>query len=116
MSKIKEKIDTAPFISFTTDAWSSKDQSHQLLSLTAHFINEEFVPSFFVLSASSISGRHTAENLMGILNESLETFAIGPDRIHVVLRDAAANMKRMTNLMSVSSMDCFAHKLQLVYF
>jgi hypothetical protein len=85
-SQVKSLIAAAPYLSFTTDAWSSKDQSYQLLSLTAHVLDEEFEPRYFVLSATPISGRHTAENLMGILSDSLQTFAVQPDRCHVFLR------------------------------
>jgi hypothetical protein len=114
LAKVKQHVAQAPYLSFTTDAWSSKDQSHQLLSLTAHFINDEFEPCYFVLGTSSIVGRHTSENLMAILSESLQNFSIESNRVHVILRDAAANMRKMTSLLNVCAMDCFAHRLQLV--
>uniref|UniRef100_A0A915DQY9 Uncharacterized protein n=1 Tax=Ditylenchus dipsaci TaxID=166011 RepID=A0A915DQY9_9BILA len=45
--------------------------------------------------------------------EAMKRFDIESAKVHLVLRDAAASMKKTTELMNVNSFDCFTHKLQL---
>jgi hypothetical protein len=42
-------------VSITTDAWSSRDGSHSLLSATAHFLEKD-KPKFVLLGAMPIKG------------------------------------------------------------
>uniref|UniRef100_A0A915DWP0 BED-type domain-containing protein n=2 Tax=Ditylenchus dipsaci TaxID=166011 RepID=A0A915DWP0_9BILA len=111
--RIKSDLQKASSISFTTDAWASKDQSHSLLALSCHYIDENYQPRFAILGASPIAGRHTGDNFCQLLLDVLNQFTIASDKVHLFLRDAAASMKRTTKLMNVTSFDCFAHKLQL---
>ncbi|VDL72582.1 unnamed protein product [Nippostrongylus brasiliensis] len=111
--KVIDMLSTATSISFTTDYWSSEDNKHSLLSLTAHFVDSSMCPRFAVIAAAPIKGRHTADNLKSLLARAMAAFDIDEEKVHLIVRDAASTMRRTTNLLGMKSADCFAHKLQL---
>lgn len=113
-SKIKLMISTAKHISFTSDAWSDPSSGVALLSLTAHWISDDFVRQNIVLCAEPLSESHTGDYLAGKILLMLESFAIGTDRVHVVLRDGGANMVKAMRVAELPDLSCFAHTLQLV--
>jgi hypothetical protein len=43
------------------------------------------------------------------MEEMLHDWKIEKNKVHVVLRDNAANMKKAMNQLGVSSLGCFAH-------
>ena len=44
----------------------------------------------------------------------IEKWEIAPGRVHCVMRDAGANIKKALFLSDLNNLDCFAHQLQLV--
>ncbi|VDP08525.1 unnamed protein product [Heligmosomoides polygyrus] len=112
-SRVKSLFSEVESISFACDVWSSKDNKHSLLALTAHFVDSNFLPRFVVLAATPIKGPHNAENMKSLLAKTLQSFSIEEERVHVFVRDAAPSMKKTTNLLNIKSVDCFAHELQL---
>ena len=62
-----------------------------LLSLTAHWISDALVRQNIVLCAEPLSESHTGDYLAGKILFMLESFAIGTDRVHVVLRDVTCS-------------------------
>ncbi|KAK0404470.1 hypothetical protein QR680_017467 [Steinernema hermaphroditum] len=71
-----------------------------------------------ILGVLPIHGRHTADNLSAILSSCMADF-IGDDalrRTHLIVRDAATVMKKTTRLCGLTSVDCFAHKIQLAVY
>lgn len=61
-----------------------------------------------------IQGKHTAENLKSLIEEIILDYDISKDKIFLLLRDAAATMVKLARNLGVKSIDCFAHKLNLV--
>ena len=67
MPKIKETIDTklaqllkdVEFLSLTTDIWSTSLSNESLISLTAHWIGDEFQRVSAVLHVQKMEGSHT---------------------------------------------------------
>uniref|UniRef100_A0A1I7ZJS8 BED-type domain-containing protein n=1 Tax=Steinernema glaseri TaxID=37863 RepID=A0A1I7ZJS8_9BILA len=115
--RIRNRMSSAKYISFTTDSWSSETNDHSLLSLTAHWIDNGS-RLHRILGVMPIKGRHTSENLAQLLIGSMADF-LGSDateRCHLVVRDAASVMKKTTRLCGLPSIDCFAHKLQLAVY
>lgn len=112
-AKIRIKLEHAKYLSFTSDAWSSNDLKHSLLSLTVHFIDENFEPAFFVIGASPIKGSHDSNNFSDLISEALNEFQIENSKIHLLVRDAASSMQKTARILGISSFDCFLHKLQL---
>uniref|UniRef100_A0A915MR05 HAT C-terminal dimerisation domain-containing protein n=1 Tax=Meloidogyne javanica TaxID=6303 RepID=A0A915MR05_MELJA len=110
--KIKKDISLVEYVSLTIDCWTSKDSAHSLLGITCHFVRDG-LPTFVVLSAKPIKGRHNASVLKELLNVVLSDFSIPKSKIFVVLRDAAEVMVKVCYDLGLKSIDCFAHKCNL---
>ena len=123
-------LSNAAALSFTTDAWSSRDGAHTLLSVTSHFIKDG-KPFFVVLAAKPIKGilifynnldfksrfyigKHNAHNMKQLIESVLNEFEIPREKIFMFLRDAAEVMIKIFEEAGFKSIDCFAHKLNLV--
>ncbi|KAK0425371.1 hypothetical protein QR680_009164 [Steinernema hermaphroditum] len=116
-ARVKKYLESAEFVSYTTDSWSSEDNKHSLLSLTAHWIHEDALV-YRVLGVIPIRGRHSAENLSQLLSNCMLDY-LGPDprkKCHIVVRDAASVMIKTSKLCGLDSIDCFAHNLQLAIY
>ncbi|KAL3112006.1 hypothetical protein niasHT_013102 [Heterodera trifolii] len=97
-----------------TEQQSSRKRQHSPIRnfpIFIHYIDELFEPKFYILEARPVHGRHTAENYVEILNDSLELFGIEQHKIHLFMRDAQSTMQATTR--GVDSFDCLAHKIQL---
>ena len=78
--KIKENIDTklaqllqdVEFLSLTTDIWSSSLSNESLISMTAHWIGDEFKRMSAVLHCQKIEGSHTGVAICQALESMLE--------------------------------------------
>ncbi|KAK0401933.1 hypothetical protein QR680_016057 [Steinernema hermaphroditum] len=117
VERVKRRMESVKYFSFTSDSWSSEDNKHSLLSLTAHWMAAGKL-EYRILGVLPIHGRHTGENLSAILSSCLADF-IGEDarkRTHLIVRDAATVMKKTTRLCGLTSVDCFAHKIQLAVY
>ncbi|KAL3116669.1 hypothetical protein niasHT_000747 [Heterodera trifolii] len=112
-AKVKSNLTKSDHFSFTIDGWTSRNEAQSLVSLTVHYIDELFEPKFYILEARPVHGRHTAENYVEILNDSLELFGIEQHKIHLFMRDAQSTMQATTRGLNVDSFDCLAHKIQL---
>ncbi|KAI4821340.1 hypothetical protein KUCAC02_029275, partial [Chaenocephalus aceratus] len=62
--------------------------------LTAHWIDSSFTLHNVVLHASELRGSYTSMRIRNAIEEMLAMWDIDNDKVHVVLRDNAANMKK----------------------
>ena len=60
-------------ISFTTDIWTSDVSPMSMLSLTAQWVNEDFVPRKAVLHAQECAGSHTTDAITMAFENTFET-------------------------------------------
>ena len=93
---VQRHLKEATSISLTTDLWSSGVAPMSLLSLTAHWIDSSFTLHNVVLHASELRGNHTAERIQKAIEEMLAKWDINKYQVHVVMRDNAANMKKVS--------------------
>src|SRR6218665_344725 len=114
IGKVRQLISSVKHLSFTTDAWSDPSSSVALLSLTVHWISDDFIRQQTVLFATPLEESHTGEYLSVKFTEMLDSFSIEKARVHLVLRDSGANMVKALRLAEVDDLPCFAHQLQLV--
>ena len=122
LPKIKENIDTklaqllkdVEFLSLTTDIWSTSLSNESLISMTPHWIGDEFKRMSAVLHAQKIEGSHTGAAICQALESMLENWKISKSRIHMVVADNASNMKKALREGNFEAQGCFAHTLQLV--
>lgn len=112
--KIKELIaeDAGPFLSFTTDCWSGDTEA--LMSLTCHFIDDNWERKQVVLNAKAMSGSHTGEYISNMFISLLKQWDIDHDRVVLVLRDSGANMIKGLRLAEIPDLSCSTHTIQLV--
>ena len=75
-AKVKEELKNVDHVALTTDIWSSTCSTNSLLSLTCHWITQDFVRKHGVLNASSFVGQHTAEAIKNEINEMLKAWDI----------------------------------------
>ncbi|KAK7888714.1 hypothetical protein WMY93_024274 [Mugilogobius chulae] len=111
--KVLVLLSDAPHVSFTTDIWSSSVAPMSLLSLTAQWIDSSFVLRRATLHVREFRGSHTAERIQQSIENMLNNWGIDKERVHVILRDNAANMKKAMRDMGVRSLGCVAHSCQL---
>ena len=111
-AKVKNVLKEAEYISFTTDIWSNPSKSCSLLSFTAHFVKEA-VRHKIVLAASVLDLDHTGEYMAQKLTDTLLTWDI-ESKIHIGVRDNAANMVSAMRKANIDDFGCMAHTLQLV--
>ena len=110
---MKEVYETQ-FLSFTSDIWSSSSSHESFISLTAHWITNEFEKKDCVLHCKHFPGSHTGINIAAAFESMLTEWKIETEKIHIILRDAAYNMQLGIELTGSVSMSCFIHQLQLV--
>ena len=113
-SRIKNLLEGIQYISFTTDIWSCNVNSDSLLSVTAHWIDDNFQPLSAVLQAQSLEERHTREYIAMKLTKIMNEWEIDNSQVHCVVRDNGTNMVKALSEAGFPDFGCFAHSLQLV--
>ncbi|XP_065663043.1 zinc finger BED domain-containing protein 4-like [Hydra vulgaris] len=103
---------TSPFLSFTTDTWTSGNTVQSFMGLTAHWLTEHFENMSFVLDCKPFIGHHTAPALMTAFQQMLDKWNIDVGRCNVVLHDNAANISKYFRDAIIDSLGCFAHTIQ----
>ena len=83
--------------------------------MTAHFIDpDDFEQKLFTLATKFFPDSHSGINICDILSELLEEWNILKSKVHLLLRDNAANMALGARLLDIPNLACFIHTLQLV--
>ena len=102
------------YLSLTSDIWSTSLTNQSLISLTGHWIEDDFLRKSAVLQVKQLEGSHTGETICKSIESMIEYWKISKERIHLVLTDNASNMKKALRDANLSGFGCFAHSLQLV--
>ena len=79
--------------------------------MTAHLLSNEFSQQRAVLRVMHFPECHTGKNISEYLHKGLLSFVIPHTKIHIVLRDNAANMVADVRDSSFKSMPCFIHTI-----
>lgn len=112
---IKQKLETASAVGFSTDAWTSRAVD-SYITMTAHYIDQNWILQTVCLSTVKVVERHTAEHLSASVHEEINKWAV-TDKISGVVHDNASNIvKTMQDLYvteGIMSIRCAAHTLQL---
>jgi hypothetical protein len=112
-ANVQTAIDEAKSVCLTTDTWTSTHTTESFMSLTAHWISDDFGRKYAVLHCEKFDGQPTGVRLAGALNDMLHAWNIEKAKVHAVLRDNAANIVKGLRDAEVVSVSCFAHTLQL---
>ena len=111
---VESEIKGVRNFSFTSDLWSTTVSVNSLMSLTAHWITENFVRKQAILHSQSFEGSHTGEQIQRKLQNMFTQWGIQNCQVHMVFRDNGANMVKALNDAGLPHYGCFAHTLQLV--
>jgi len=104
-------------VSFTVDIWTAEHTTQCYMSLTAHWLQSDFLLRSAVLHCIPFDDRHTSDNIGSMFREMLTNWNISLSNCHTILHDNAPNITkafREMNFIGLQQFPCFAHSLQLV--
>ena len=103
------------FISFTSDIWTCSTNSESFISLTAHWIMEDFTRRNAVICTRHFPTSHTGINIAEMLHRMWDQFNLTKERRLHLVRDGATNMIAAGNIADIASLHCTVHRLQISY-
>jgi hypothetical protein len=101
-----------PYVSCTTDTWSTAQCTDSLLSVTVHWIDANWQRRSAVIAATPVEGSHTADNIATVVKDTMAKWNL-TDKVHVFVRDNGKNMVAGLRQANFPSISCFSHTLQL---
>ena len=108
--RLKASMSLVSSVSVTTDHWTSI-ATDAYTTVTAHFIDDDWILHSPVLLTRSSDMRHTSENLHRELHEAFVEFGI-QDKVSCIVTDNARNVTNAAKMASEHH-PCFAHTLNL---
>ena len=84
------------------------------MSITAHWIDDNWQPLSAVLQAHSLEERHTAEYIAMKTSNIMSEWEIDSSQKHWVVRVSGSNMVKTMSEGRLPNFGCFAHSLQLI--
>lgn len=112
---IKKKLKNARSVSCTFDYWSSTAQE-SYITVTVHFIDDQWCPKSYTLTTHKLDDRHTASNLSNQLEMTFKRWKID----HKIMAVVTDNTKYVLNAVDLldnitekNDLTCAAHTLQL---
>lgn len=113
--KIKKELETASSVVAVSDCWSSRAQD-AYLTISAHYLSEDWEPKSVCLATQEADERHSVENLCLRMTEIIQDYDL-QNKIAAVVTDNAANAVNSVELMEfveeTVDVQCAAHSLQL---
>lgn len=111
----KELADVKSNVALTTDIWSSS-ATEAYITVTLHYLNENWKLCSYVLETSEFSDRHTSANIAERLTEIASQYC-SCNKVSAVVHDNAANMVASLRILrdekGWEGIRCSAHTLQL---
>ncbi|XP_073667609.1 E3 SUMO-protein ligase ZBED1-like [Paramisgurnus dabryanus] len=111
-AKLETDLATVHHFAATTDLWSSRTME-PYLSLTVHFISEEWVLQSHCLQTSYFPNDHTGEFLAAGLKEAFDSWGLSEQKLVAITTDSGANIKKAIELNNWTRLQCFGHRLHL---
>ena len=116
-SEVKEMVICAmsgvKYYSGTTDLWTSTS-NHPYLSLTIHFINQQWELHSFCLDTVPLFKDHTGETIADAIQDILLNWGLSVDNLVATTTDNGSNFVRAFNsVLQWPRISCFGHNLDL---
>uniref|UniRef100_A0A3Q1BI66 BED-type domain-containing protein n=1 Tax=Amphiprion ocellaris TaxID=80972 RepID=A0A3Q1BI66_AMPOC len=108
---IATSLTSAERVALTCDCWTSR-ATESYLTITAHYIDNDWNLMWHVLQTRSVETSHIASNLRDILCEAIREWEL-TNKEPVIVTDNAANIVRAVEMMDLLHVGCFAHILNL---
>ncbi|XP_040289759.1 E3 SUMO-protein ligase ZBED1-like [Bufo bufo] len=109
---VQQEMAGVKVFSTTTDLWSSRT-TEPYISLTVHFVNEEFQLKSRCLQTSYFPDDHTGENIALGLKEALAAWNLCEDHQVAITTDNGTNIVKAVELNQWTRFQCFGHRLHL---
>nr|XP_023678533.1 zinc finger BED domain-containing protein 4-like [Paramormyrops kingsleyae] len=98
------------FFSATTDLWSSRTMQ-PYLSLTVHFINDDWALRSICLQTAYFPDDHTGDLIAQGLKDSLSAWNLAEDRLVCMTTDSGTDMIKALSNNKWPNLQCFGHRL-----
>ena len=110
--KLQESFRLCDNLALTSDIWTSC-ATQAYVTITAHYITEDWRIQSYVLCTCEMPERHTGVNIATRLREVTEMWNIDDEHVSAVVTDNASNMSVAVDILEWNHLPCFAHTLQL---
>ncbi|XP_051501698.1 E3 SUMO-protein ligase ZBED1-like [Myxocyprinus asiaticus] len=110
--EVQLEMATVTFFSTTTDLWSSRT-TETYISLTVHFLDEEFELKSRCLQTSYFPDDHKGENIALGLREALASWDLCEERQVAITTDNGTNIVEAVELNQWTRFQSFGHRLHL---
>ena len=109
--RVQQQLNNIEGYAITTDMWTSRAKQ-AYCAVTVHCVTQ-FKLQSFLISIHEFSDSHTAENIVGELNDTLAECNLASQGIIAAITDNAANVTAAIEKLEVLHLPCFSHTLQL---
>ena len=109
---VMPKLSKLTFFSSTTDLWTSAAK-HPYLSLTAHFISDEWSLETICLDTAPLFMDHTGQNLAEAFQDIVANWNLSQDKLVFTTTDNGSNSISAFDLLELPRLSCFGHNLDL---
>ncbi|KAL1247684.1 hypothetical protein QQF64_023060 [Cirrhinus molitorella] len=110
-AKVMESMCKARRVAITSDAWTSV-ATDSYLTITAHYISEDWKIVSHVLQTRAVYESHTGAHMARLLLDVVEEWEL-TDKSVVLVTDNTANMISAAEIGKFPHVKCFAHTLNL---
>jgi hypothetical protein len=112
VTSVTARLKQANYFALTTDMWTSSVME-SYMSLTIHFVNDDWLLENIALGAFPMMEDHTADNISSALLALLDDWDLDPQRLVAATTDSASNNVKAFKDMAIPRLSCFGHNLDL---
>ncbi|KAG6942316.1 hypothetical protein JG688_00018196 [Phytophthora aleatoria] len=94
----------------TSDIWTAGN-AKSYISLTIHYVDNEFCPQSWTLEVRELPGIHDGAVVALAIEQILENWSLLQHNCVRFLRDGGSNMVAAGELLGIDHMSCIAHSL-----
>ncbi|XP_059410212.1 E3 SUMO-protein ligase ZBED1-like [Carassius carassius] len=108
--RVEEQLKSVSYFTTTADLWSSRT-SEPYLSLTVHFIDQDWKLVSLCLQTVYFPEDHTGESIAAGLADALASWGLREDRQVCITTDSGTNIIKAAELNRWTRLQCFGHRL-----
>lgn len=105
---VEKELQNVSYFATTSDIWSSRT-SEPYLSLTAHFIDQDWILKSKCLQTAYFPEDHTGEIIAAGLSEALTSWGLSEEKQVCITTDSGTNIVKATSLNNWTRLQCFGH-------
>ena len=109
---LQASISNVKYVSLTSNIWTSR-QAEGFMTVTCHYVTNDWKLTSAVLETVSLSGSHTAEHITKELGRVADQWSINA-KIACIVSDNASNGIAAVTLLGWRHLPCFAYTLNLI--